>query len=160
MRPATRAHGCQRRRSSPRRRLFHGGNRSPYDHTGSVGRRAGRPEPGALRRCRRHRHAPGGAGCAERGFTVSGSDVRGTEALKALARLNVRVYTGHAAEHVPADATAVVFTHAIGPDNPEIRAARALGVPVVHRSTVLNALMATLVGSEHAGASGAGESVG
>ncbi|MFF0462829.1 Mur ligase domain-containing protein [Streptomyces mexicanus] len=61
--------------------------------------------------------------CAERGFTVSGSDVRGTEALKALARLNVQVHTGHAAEHVPADAAAVVFTHAIGPDNPEIRAA-------------------------------------
>ncbi|WP_053708076.1 UDP-N-acetylmuramate--L-alanine ligase [Streptomyces sp. NRRL B-3648] len=80
--------------------------------------------------------------CAERGFTVSGSDVRVTEALKALARLNVRVHTGHAAEHVPADATAVVFTHVIGPDNPEIRAARALGVPVVHRSTVLNVLMA------------------
>ncbi|ALO95164.1 UDP-N-acetylmuramate--L-alanine ligase [Streptomyces mexicanus] len=80
--------------------------------------------------------------CAERGFTVSGSDARASEALKALARLDARVHTGHAAENVPVDATAVVFTHAIGPDNPEIRAARALNVPVVHRSAVLNALMA------------------
>jgi UDP-N-acetylmuramate--alanine ligase len=80
--------------------------------------------------------------CAERGFTVSGSDARASEALKALARLDVRVLTGHAAGNVPADATAVVFTHAIGPENPEIRAARVLNVPVVHRSAVLNALMA------------------
>ncbi|MEW2285233.1 Mur ligase domain-containing protein [Streptomyces sp. NPDC047841] len=80
--------------------------------------------------------------CAGRGFTVSGSDVRASEALKALARLDVRVHTRHAAGNVPTDATAVVFTHAIGPDDPEIPAARALNVPVVHRSAVLNALMA------------------
>ncbi|MGW4291057.1 UDP-N-acetylmuramate--L-alanine ligase [Streptomyces sp. NPDC004673] len=79
--------------------------------------------------------------CAEQGYTVSGSDVRTTEALGELARLGVRVYAGHRAGHVPADASAVVFTHAVAEDNPEIVAARELGLPVVHRSAVLNALM-------------------
>ncbi|MEV5774206.1 UDP-N-acetylmuramate--L-alanine ligase [Streptomyces antimycoticus] len=92
----------------------------------------------------------GGAGmlplarvCAERGFTVSGSDMRQTKALEVLAGLGVRVHTGHAATQVPADATAVVFTHALDEDNPELQAAREHGVPLVHRSTVLNALMAS-----------------
>ncbi|MER7568927.1 Mur ligase domain-containing protein [Streptomyces sp. NPDC097941] len=91
----------------------------------------------------------GGAGmlpvarvCAERGFAVSGSDVRASEQVENLARLGVSVRTGHAAEHLPADATALVFTHAIAPDNPEILAARLRGVPVVHRSAALSVLMA------------------
>ncbi|MFD7881109.1 UDP-N-acetylmuramate--L-alanine ligase [Streptomyces bauhiniae] len=79
--------------------------------------------------------------CAEQGHTVSGSDVRITDGLDELARLGVRVYTGHRAGNVPADASAVVFTHAIAEDNPEIVAARELGLPVVHRSAVLNGLM-------------------
>ncbi|MFF3406696.1 UDP-N-acetylmuramate--L-alanine ligase [Streptomyces sp. NPDC002742] len=80
--------------------------------------------------------------CAERGFTVSGSDVRSSEGLEELTRLGVRVHAGHAAGHVPADATAVVFTHAVGEENPEIGEAQRRGIPVVHRSAVLNALMA------------------
>lgn len=80
--------------------------------------------------------------CAERGSTVSGSDARTSEGLKELARCGVTVHTGHAAEQVPADATVVVFTHAVGADNPEILEARRRGIPVVHRSAVLNALMA------------------
>ncbi|MER8029928.1 Mur ligase domain-containing protein [Streptomyces bauhiniae] len=79
--------------------------------------------------------------CAEQGYTVSGSDVRSTEGLEELGRLGVRVYAGHRAGHVPADASAVVFTHAVAEGNPEIVAARVLGLPVVHRSAVLNALM-------------------
>ncbi|MFJ7905211.1 UDP-N-acetylmuramate--L-alanine ligase [Streptomyces sp. NPDC096198] len=78
----------------------------------------------------------------EEGFTVSGSDARPTAALKELARLGVDVRVGHDSAHVPQDATAVVFTHAIAEDNPEIREARRRGIPVVHRSAVLNTLMA------------------
>ncbi|GAB7102066.1 UDP-N-acetylmuramate--L-alanine ligase [Streptomyces phaeofaciens JCM 4814] len=81
--------------------------------------------------------------CAERGFTVSGSDNRTSERLKELARLGASVHTGHAAEHVPEDATAVVFTHAVAQNNSEILRARRLGIPVMHRSTALNSLMAT-----------------
>ncbi|MFJ5645857.1 UDP-N-acetylmuramate--L-alanine ligase [Streptomyces sp. NPDC093223] len=81
--------------------------------------------------------------CIEQQHAVSGSDHRTSEGLKELARLGASVHTGHAAENVPADATTVVFTHAIGPDNPEIQEALLRGIPVVHRSAVLNALMGT-----------------
>lgn len=108
------------------------------------------PEDGSIDLSRVHFVGIGGSGmlpvarvCAERGFTVSGSDNRTSEGLKPLARLGVSVHSGHAAEHVPADATAVVFTHAVGEDNPEIREARSLGIPVMHRSRALNSLMAT-----------------
>ncbi|MFD9285237.1 UDP-N-acetylmuramate--L-alanine ligase [Streptomyces mirabilis] len=80
--------------------------------------------------------------CSERGFAVSGSDTRASERMEELTRLGVTVYTGHAAEQVPADATAVVFTHAIESGNPEILAALERGVPVVHRAAALDALMA------------------
>ncbi|MEW2117681.1 Mur ligase domain-containing protein [Streptomyces sp. NPDC005474] len=80
--------------------------------------------------------------CAERGYTVSGSDARTSEGLKELVRCGVTVHIGHAAGQVPADATAVVFTHAVGEDNPEITEARRRGIPLVHRSAALNALMA------------------
>ncbi|MEH0415908.1 UDP-N-acetylmuramate--L-alanine ligase [Streptomyces sp. B21-083] len=104
---------------------------------------------GAVDLSRAHFVGIGGVGmlpvaqvCAERGFTVSGSDVRASEGLKELARCGVTVHTGHAAGQVPADATAVVFTHAVGENNPEIVEARRRGIAVVHRSAALSALMA------------------
>ncbi|MER6771455.1 UDP-N-acetylmuramate--L-alanine ligase [Streptomyces bacillaris] len=80
--------------------------------------------------------------CAERGYDVSGSDARPSARLQSLTRAGAQVMAGHRVENVPADATALVFTHAVGDDNPEIERARELGIPVVHRSAVLNALMA------------------
>jgi UDP-N-acetylmuramate--alanine ligase len=80
--------------------------------------------------------------CAERGYVVSGSDVRDSSGLEALAQHSVQVHKGHRAGNLPVDATAVVFTHAIGEDNPEVAQARRLGIPVVHRSAALNTVMA------------------
>ncbi|MGW3569618.1 UDP-N-acetylmuramate--L-alanine ligase [Streptomyces sp. NPDC000941] len=104
-------------------------------------------DPADLRRV--HFIGVGGTGmlplarvCAERGFTVSGSDRRQTKGLQVLAGLGVSVHTGHAAAQVPADATAVVFTHAIDEHNPEVQEARQRGLALVHRSTALNTLMA------------------
>ncbi|MFJ1595106.1 UDP-N-acetylmuramate--L-alanine ligase [Kitasatospora albolonga] len=79
--------------------------------------------------------------CAERGYRVSGSDARPSARLGSLARAGAQVVIGHRAENVPVDATAVVITHALGDDNCEVARARELGIPVVHRSTVLNTLM-------------------
>ncbi|MFI6050392.1 UDP-N-acetylmuramate--L-alanine ligase [Streptomyces violascens] len=79
--------------------------------------------------------------CAERGLSVSGSDLHPSAALDALSDLGVSVFIGHHARQVPADATAVVITHAIDEANPEVRAAGLRDIPVVHRSTVLDGLM-------------------
>ncbi|QKW22009.1 UDP-N-acetylmuramate--L-alanine ligase [Kitasatospora sp. NA04385] len=98
-------------------------------------------------------HAPhfigiGGAGMsglakilAVRGATVSGSDAKESETVRALRELGATVFVGHAAEHLPAGTSSVVVSSAIRADNPELVAARERGVPVVHRSDALAALM-------------------
>ncbi|AEW97065.1 MULTISPECIES: UDP-N-acetylmuramate--L-alanine ligase [Streptomycetaceae] len=78
---------------------------------------------------------------AQRGAVVSGSDARESATAQALRALGATVHIGHAAGHLPADATAVVVSSAIRPENPELAAARERGVPVVHRSDALAALM-------------------
>lgn len=98
-------------------------------------------------------HAPhfigiGGAGMsglakilAVRGASVSGSDSKESETVLALRSLGATVHVGHAAEHVPDGASSIVVSSAIRADNPELAAARERGIPVVHRSDALAALM-------------------
>ncbi|MEV7178003.1 UDP-N-acetylmuramate--L-alanine ligase [Kitasatospora sp. NPDC093679] len=98
-------------------------------------------------------HAPhfigiGGAGMsglakilAVRGAEVSGSDAKESETVLALRALGAEVAVGHAAENLPAGTSSVVVSSAIRADNPELAAARERGIPVVHRSDALAALM-------------------
>jgi UDP-N-acetylmuramate--alanine ligase len=78
---------------------------------------------------------------AQRGAQVAGSDSKESETAGALRALGVTVHIGHDAAHLAADATAVVVSSAIRAENPELVAARERGVPVVHRSDALAALM-------------------
>ncbi|WP_329173763.1 MULTISPECIES: UDP-N-acetylmuramate--L-alanine ligase [unclassified Streptomyces] len=78
---------------------------------------------------------------AQRGARVAGSDSRESETAAALRALGATVHIGHDAAHLAQDATAVVVSSAIRPENPELAAARERGVPVVHRSDALAALM-------------------
>ncbi|MDH6134527.1 UDP-N-acetylmuramate--alanine ligase [Kitasatospora sp. MAA4] len=98
-------------------------------------------------------HAPhfigiGGAGMsglakilAVRGAKVSGSDSKESETVLALRAMGASVQVGHAAENVPDGASSIVVSSAIREDNPELAAARLRGIPVVHRSDALAALM-------------------
>ncbi|MEV7022073.1 UDP-N-acetylmuramate--L-alanine ligase [Kitasatospora sp. NPDC093558] len=98
-------------------------------------------------------HAPhfigiGGAGMsglakilAVRGASVSGSDSKESDTVLALRALGATVHVGHAAEHVPDGTSSVVVSSAIRADNPELAAAHERGIPVVHRSDALAALM-------------------
>jgi UDP-N-acetylmuramate--alanine ligase len=79
---------------------------------------------------------------AQRGAAVAGSDSRESETAAALRALGATVHIGHDAAHLAPDATAVVVSSAIRPENPELAAARGRGLPVVHRSDALAALMA------------------
>lgn len=94
-----------------------------------------------------HFIAIGGAGMSgvasafmARGVNVSGSDQADSETLRALAGEGAEVWVGHDAAHVRGADTVVVST-AIRQDNPELAEARRLGLPVLHRSTALAALM-------------------
>ncbi|WP_433893313.1 UDP-N-acetylmuramate--L-alanine ligase [Streptomyces sp. CA-111067] len=78
---------------------------------------------------------------AQRGAQVAGSDSKESETAGALRALGVTVHIGHDAAHLAPDATAVVVSSAIRAENPELVAARERGVPVVHRSDALAALM-------------------
>ncbi|SFC37519.1 UDP-N-acetylmuramate--L-alanine ligase [Streptomyces aidingensis] len=91
----------------------------------------------------------GGAGMSgiakiltQRGARVAGSDARESGTVQALRALGATVHIGHDAGHLADDADCVVVSSAIREDNPELAAARARGVPVVHRSDALAALMA------------------
>ncbi|MET9835865.1 UDP-N-acetylmuramate--L-alanine ligase [Streptomyces sp. NPDC006385] len=78
---------------------------------------------------------------AQRGAKVAGSDAKESETAEALRALGVTVHIGHATEHLADDASCVVVSSAIRKDNPELARAAELGIPVVHRSDALAALM-------------------
>ncbi|MFF2652202.1 UDP-N-acetylmuramate--L-alanine ligase [Streptomyces sp. NPDC058045] len=78
---------------------------------------------------------------AQRGAAVAGSDARESAAVEALRAQGATVHLGHAADHLAEDASCVVVSSAIRADNPELARAAALGIPVVHRSDALAALM-------------------
>ncbi len=70
------------------------------------------------------------------GTPVSGSDARASATLERLRSLGARVHVGHEAQNVEGAETVVVST-AVRETNPELVAARAAGVPVLHRSAAL-----------------------
>jgi UDP-N-acetylmuramate--alanine ligase len=74
------------------------------------------------------------------GYTVSGSDLKAGEVTDRLVRLGGRFFAGHAATNVEG-AQVVVFSTAVKPDNPEVVAARAAGIPVIARAEMLAELM-------------------
>ena len=76
------------------------------------------------------------------GHAVSGSDLRESPGLDRLRALGVRVSVGHDASNL-GDAEVVTVSTAIPQNNVEIRAARAIGIPVLRRAEILAALSRT-----------------
>jgi UDP-N-acetylmuramate--alanine ligase len=70
------------------------------------------------------------------GHRITGSDIRDTDAVRALRAAGVAVAIGHDADNI-GGADTLVVTGAIAEDNPEYLAARAAGIPVVHRAVAL-----------------------
>jgi UDP-N-acetylmuramate--alanine ligase len=74
------------------------------------------------------------------GFRVTGSDVSESEAVQRLRSLGAQVHIGHRPENV-GDAQVVVYSSAVGLDNPECASARARTLPVIPRAEMLAELM-------------------
>ncbi len=74
------------------------------------------------------------------GYQVSGSDAKAGANTERLAGLGARIFIGHDAGNVDG-ASAVVFSTAIKPDNPEYVAARERRIPLVRRAEMLAELM-------------------
>ena len=87
------------------------------------------------------------------GYTVSGSDLKGTPVTERLAALGAKVSEGHAAAHVRG-AQVVVTSTAVAADNPEVVEAKRLQIPVIPRAEMLAELMRLKFNVAVAGAHG------
>ncbi|MDG2490095.1 MAG: Mur ligase domain-containing protein, partial [Alphaproteobacteria bacterium] len=76
----------------------------------------------------------------ELGYAVQGSDMSDNANVRRLRDKGIPVITGQAAENID-NAALVVISTAIKPDNPEVVAARAKFLPIVHRAEMLGELM-------------------
>ncbi|HZW49861.1 MAG TPA: UDP-N-acetylmuramate--L-alanine ligase [Bacillota bacterium] len=88
-----------------------------------------------------------------RAIAVSGSDENESHITDDLRRLGAVVYCGHKAEQL-GDAQLVVVSSAIKYENAEVEEAKRRGIPIWHRSKMLNALMAEKESITVAGAHG------
>ncbi|MHB1627802.1 MAG: UDP-N-acetylmuramate--L-alanine ligase [Bacilli bacterium] len=89
----------------------------------------------------------------DKGHKVSGSDVALQEYTRRLSERGAHVFAGHDAANIEG-ADFVVYTTAVAADNVELQAARALHIPVLHRSEMLAELMKEGHGIAVAGAHG------
>ena len=71
---------------------------------------------------------------------VSGSDAVDSARLDELRALGAEIFVGHSADNIK-DVDLVVYTLAIGDDNPELSCAIKRGIPAVTRASFLGALM-------------------
>ncbi len=87
------------------------------------------------------------------GYQVSGSDLKSSQITRRLAQLGGTVFKGHRSEHIEG-ADVVVLSSAVGPDNPEVVAAKKAVVPVIPRAEMLAELMRLKYSIAVAGAHG------
>lgn len=87
------------------------------------------------------------------GYRVSGSDIRESATLAWLRELGAEVSIGHRSDNI-CGCDAVVISSAVTEENPEVRAARGLRIPVVPRAEMLAELMRFRFGVAVAGTHG------
>ncbi len=74
------------------------------------------------------------------GFIITGSDIKKTDVTERLERLGIKIFYGHRPENIEG-ARIVVVSTAIPATNPEVKAAREAGIPVIRRAEMLAELM-------------------
>ena len=74
-------------------------------------------------------------------FQISGSDAKSSELTEKLAGLGADIYFGQRASNIPPNADAVVYTAAIHPENPELKAAKDRQLPTLTRAELLGQIM-------------------
>lgn len=77
----------------------------------------------------------------DRGFKISGSDMKPSAITQMLEEQGVKVYYGQCAQNITDDIDAVVYTAAIHPDNPEYAEAVRRGLPMMDRADLLGQIM-------------------
>ncbi|NWO21092.1 UDP-N-acetylmuramate--L-alanine ligase [Oribacterium sp. oral taxon 102] len=77
----------------------------------------------------------------DRGFRISGSDMKESKLTRHLAALGAEVHYPQNAENIRPGIELVVYTAAIHPDNPEFQAAVRAGLPMMRRADLLGEIM-------------------
>ena len=75
-----------------------------------------------------------------RGYKVTGSDMRESDITAKLEADGGKIFLGHRAENIDG-ADLVVYSAAVGADNPEMAKAKELGIPTASRAEILGLLM-------------------
>ena len=71
------------------------------------------------------------------GYIISGSDIKENQNTAVLRELGARIFVGHSPDNLDPSTEVVVYSSAVREDNPEIRRARELGIPVIPRGEML-----------------------
>ena len=74
-------------------------------------------------------------------FRISGSDARSSELTEKLIALGAEIFFGQRASNIKEGIDAVVYTAAIHPDNPELKAAMDKQLPTLTRAELLGQIM-------------------
>lgn len=77
----------------------------------------------------------------ESGYKVTGSDRNSSRNTVELAAKGVNIHYGHQEAHITDDLDVVVYTNAVGEENPELLAAKAKGLPLYEGAELLGVLM-------------------
>lgn len=76
----------------------------------------------------------------DRGYTITGSDVHESNSVHNLIKRGIKVFLGHDPANIE-DADLIVFTNAVGNENPEIKAAQEMGIPIIEGAELLGKFM-------------------
>ncbi|GKX30550.1 UDP-N-acetylmuramate--L-alanine ligase [Vallitalea longa] len=77
----------------------------------------------------------------QKGFTVTGSDQKGTQITKKLESLDINVFIGHRACNISDDTGLVIYTAAVKEDNIEYITAKVKNIPMLGRAELLGQIM-------------------
>jgi len=88
-----------------------------------------------------------------KGYTVQGSDLKESSMVRKLKEAGIKVFIGHRKENVKG-ADVLIHSSAVKETNPEIVAAKELGIPVIPRADILSDLMRFKEGVAVAGTHG------
>ncbi len=77
----------------------------------------------------------------DRGYTITGSDAHQSNSVQNLINRGIKVFIGHDPANIEG-ADLVVYTNAVGNDNPEVEAAKEKAIPIIEGAELLGKLMA------------------
>ncbi len=75
------------------------------------------------------------------GFDVYGSDIKESKITKHLSSSGIHIVYGQSASNITNDIGFLVYTAAVHPDNPELKAAKELGIPIMERAEMVGQVM-------------------